>query len=79
MSLRKGISSRCPSILSPGTSMNRNIPFHLLIPISPSLTGFVMVDQVKSIDYKARKAKFIEKAPSELVEDALEVLEVCTR
>ena len=38
-----------------------------------------MVDQVKSVDYAARKAKFIEKAPVELVEDAPEALEVCTK
>jgi mRNA-degrading endonuclease toxin of MazEF toxin-antitoxin module len=38
-----------------------------------------MVDQVKSIDYTARKARFIKKAPAELVEDALEVLDVCTK
>lgn len=38
-----------------------------------------MVDQVKSVDYVARKAKFIEKAPDELVTDVLEVLDVCTK
>ena len=67
------------AIVCPITNTNRNIPFHLSVPTSSSLTGFVMVDQVKSIDYKARKAKFIEKAADELVEDALEVLDVCTK
>jgi|SRR5581483_7432279 len=65
------------AIVCPITNTNRNIPFHLPVPATSSLTGFVMVDQVKSIDYTARKAKFIEKAPTELVEDALEVLNVC--
>jgi mRNA interferase MazF len=67
------------AIVCPITNTNRNIPFHLAVPVSSSLTGFVMVDQVKSIDYMARKAKFIEKAPDELVEDVLEVLDVCTK
>ncbi|MEW6129178.1 MAG: type II toxin-antitoxin system PemK/MazF family toxin [Acidobacteriota bacterium] len=67
------------AIVCPITSTNRNIPFHLPVPATSSLTGFVMVDQVKSIDYTARKAKFIEKAPTELVEDTLEVLDVCTK
>src|ERR1051325_6160351 len=51
------------AIVCPITNTNRNIPFHLPVPATSSLTGFVMVDQVKSIDYTARKAKFIEKAP----------------
>ncbi|PYP88582.1 MAG: mRNA-degrading endonuclease [Blastocatellia bacterium AA13] len=67
------------AIVCPITNTNRNIPFHLPVPVSSSLTGFVMVDQVKSIDFTARKAKFIEKAPMELVEDTLEVLDVCTK
>src|SRR5256714_15637603 len=67
------------AIVCPITNTNRNIPFHLPVPASSSLTGFVMVDQVKSIDYTARKAKFIAKAPVELVEDTLEVLDVCTK
>jgi len=67
------------AIVCPITNTNRNIPFHLPIPVTSSLTGFVMVDQVKSIDYTARKAKFVEKAPVELVEDSLEVLEICIK
>lgn len=67
------------AIVCPITNTDRKIPFHLPVPASSSLTGFVMVDQVKSIDYRARKAKFIEKAPAELVEDVLEVLDVCTK
>ncbi len=67
------------TIVCPITNKNRNIPFHLAVPGSSSLTGFVMVDQVKSIDYMTRKARFIEKAPDELVEDVLEVLDVCIK
>jgi mRNA interferase MazF len=67
------------AIVCPTTNTNRDIPFHLPVPATSSLTGFIMVDQVKSIDYTARKAKFIEKAAVELVEDTLEVLEVCTK
>jgi mRNA interferase MazF len=67
------------AIVCPITNTNRNIPFHLPIPASSSLTGFIMVDQVKSVDYVARKAKFIETAPDELLADVLEVLDVCTK
>ena len=67
------------AIVCPVTNTDRNIPFHLPVPSTSSLTGFVMVDQVKSIDYTARKARFIEKAPEELIEDALDVLDVCIK
>lgn len=67
------------AIVCPVTNTNRNIPFHLPVPASASLTGFVMVDQVKSIDFVARKARFIEKAPDELLEDSLDVLDVCIK
>lgn len=66
------------AIVCPITNTDRKIPFHLPVPQSSSLTGFVMVDKVKSVDYVARKAKFIEKTPDELVADVLEVLAVCT-
>jgi mRNA interferase MazF len=67
------------AIVCPITNTDRKIPFHLAIPKGLSLTGFVMVDQVKSFDYKARQAIFIEKAPKNILEDALAVLDVCVK
>ena len=65
------------AIVCPVTNSDRQIPFHLAVTTSSTLSGFVMVDQVKSIDFRARKAKFIETAPSELLKDIIEVLNVC--
>jgi mRNA interferase MazF len=67
------------AIVCPITNTDRNIPFHLPVAGSSSLTGFVMVEQVKSIDYVARKAKLIGKASHELIEDTLKVLDACTK
>jgi mRNA interferase MazF len=67
------------AIVCPITNTDRGIPFHLPIPSVSSLTGFVMVDQIKSIDYRARKAKFIEKARTSLTDDVLAVLDVCLK
>lgn len=39
------------AIVCPITNTNRNIPFHLPVPSSSSLTGFIMIEQVKSVDY----------------------------
>jgi len=67
------------AIVCPITNTNRNIPFHLPVTSSSQLTGFVMIDQIKSIDYSARKAKFIGKAEYELLEDVLAVLDACIK
>jgi mRNA interferase MazF len=67
------------AIVCPITNTDRKIPFHLPMPEESSLTGFVMVDQVKSVDYGARRARYIENAPDELVTDVLDVLDACVK
>lgn len=67
------------AIVCPLTTTDRKIPFHLAVPAGAKLTGFVMVEQVKSVDYVARQAKFIQKAPGEIVEDALSILDACLK
>ena len=65
------------AIVCPITNTNRNIPFHVKIPEGTSLTGFIMVDQVKSIDYVARNIKLIESAPIELINEVQAILDAC--
>lgn len=67
------------AIVCPITNTDRNFPFHLAVPNGSSLTGFVMVEQVKSIDHKVRGAKFVEQAPKAFVADVLELLDACVR
>ena len=67
------------AIVCPITNTDRKIPFHLAVPASSSLTGFIMVEQVKSIDFNTRKAKFVERASPELIDDVLAVIDVCVK
>src|SRR5262245_8396911 len=67
------------AIVCPITNTNRQIPVHLPVAGSSSLTGYMMVDQVTSIDYVARGAKLIGKATNQLLEDVLGVLDVCVK
>lgn len=67
------------AIVCPVTNTDRGYPFHLPVPATTKLTGFVMVEQVKSADYVRRRARFIEHAPTELVEDVLDLIEACIR
>lgn len=63
------------ALVCPITNTDRNFPFHVPIFKSPKLTGFIMVEQIKSIDYQARSAKFIEKASLNTLHEVLSILD----
>jgi mRNA interferase MazF len=52
----------------PITSKIKGYPFEVLLPDGLEIAGAVLSDQVKSLDYKARDARFVCKAPSEVLE-----------
>jgi len=47
------------------------------IPEGLEVTGFVMVEQVKSLDFRARKAKRIDRAPESVLQEVLSLLDAC--
>jgi mRNA interferase MazF len=63
------------AIVCPITNTKRDIPFHVALPQESTITGFVMVEQVKAIDFRARQARFIEKAPETVLNEALSLLD----
>ena len=65
------------AIVCPITRTKRNYPFHVPVSAHSSLKGFVMVEQVKSIDYTKRKVKFVEQAPQEVLDEVLAILDAC--
>jgi len=65
------------AIVCPLTTKKRGFPFHVPVPETSSLTGFVMVEQVKSAYFRARRAKLIERAPEELMSEVLSILDAC--
>jgi hypothetical protein len=40
------------AIVCPITNTKRDIPFHVALPQESTVTGFVMVEQVKAIDFR---------------------------
>ena len=64
-------------IACPITNTRRDFPFHVPIPADQDITGVIMVEQVKSIDYRSRKAKHIGKAPEAVLHEVLSVLDAC--
>jgi len=65
------------AIVCPVTSTSRGFPFHVPVPPGCKLTGFVMVEQVKSIDFRSRRARRIERAPDDLLAEVLSILDAC--
>ena len=63
------------AIVCPLTTRDRGYPFHVAVTDNPQVTGFVMVEQVKSIDFRARKAKQIAKASDEVLDTVLSILD----
>lgn len=65
------------AIVCPLTNTDRQFPFHVPVVGDPDVTGFVMVEQVKSIDFGARKVKRVGKATDSLLEEVLSILDAC--
>ncbi|HLX09117.1 MAG TPA: type II toxin-antitoxin system PemK/MazF family toxin [Thermoanaerobaculia bacterium] len=65
------------AIVCPITNTQRNFPFHVALPEESSVTGFVMVEQVKAIDHRARRARFLDKIPVRLLNEVLSLLDAC--
>ena len=64
-------------IACPVTSARRDYPFHVSIPDGCEVTGVVMVEQVKSIDFRTRHVKRIGAAPESVLQQALSLLDAC--
>lgn len=63
------------AICCPITNTDREVPFHVPLVDRSSLTGFVMCEQVKSLDFRSRHMKRIESAPKELLDDVLALID----
>jgi mRNA interferase MazF len=64
-------------LVCPVTNTDRGFPFHVPIPEETGLTGFIMVEQVKSVDFRARSAKRIAQGNDALLSDVLSILDAC--
>ena len=61
-------------LLCPVTTQVKGYPFEASIPQGLKVSGVVLSDQVKSLDFKARKTEFICRLPDVTVNEALKKL-----
>lgn len=59
------------ALLCPITSQEKGYPFEVKVPAELGVTGVVLADQVKSLDWRARKAERICTLPREVIAEVL--------
>jgi len=62
------------AILCPITNQVKGYPFEVLLPTGLPMTGAILSDQVKSLDWRARNAELICTLPDETISEVLQKL-----
>ena len=63
------------ALLCPITSRVKGYPFEVALPADLAITGVILTDQIRSLDWRARKASFVAHAPDAVVREVLARLE----
>lgn len=59
------------ALFCPITPQPKGYPFEVVIPSGLAVSGVILSDQVKSLDWKARKTRFGEELPTEALQEVL--------
>jgi mRNA interferase MazF len=55
------------ALLCPVTNQIKGYPFEVVIPNGLAVTGVILSDQMKSLDWQVRQAEYIDTLPAEVV------------
>ncbi len=56
-------------VVCPITNQIKGYPFEVEIPAGGAVTGAILVDQIKTVDWKNRTAKFLARCPAAVLAD----------
>ena len=62
------------ALVCPITNTNRGFPLHVALDERTKTTGFIMCEQVKSLDINFRNASFQESLPDDLMHEVFDIL-----
>jgi mRNA interferase MazF len=62
------------AVLCPITNQIKGYPFEVIIPHGLKVTGAILSDQIKNLDWKARETKLICRLPQSVTDEALRKL-----
>jgi mRNA interferase MazF len=63
------------ALCCPITSAQKGYPFEVVLPEQSRISGVVLADQVKSLDWRIRKAEVVSRLGPELVQEVLSKIE----
>ena len=64
------------AIVCPITNRKKGYPFEVDIPYGYSVTGVILSDQVKNVDWQSRNATVVGRLPTEIISKTLEMLDI---
>ena len=67
------------ALVCPITTQLKGYPFEVEVPVGLPVSGTVLADQIKSLDWRSRKAAFICKMPDHVTEEVIGKIEVLIR
>jgi mRNA interferase MazF len=62
------------ALVCPITNTDRSFPLHVALDVRTKTTGFIMCEQVKSLDIIFRNASFQESLPDDLMHEVFDIL-----
>jgi mRNA interferase MazF len=62
------------AIVAPVTNHMKGYPFEVALPATLQTTGAILSDHIKSLDWKARKARYVETLPAEALKTVQQYL-----
>ena len=59
------------AVFAPVTNQVKGYPFEVVVPSGLAVGGAVLADQLKSLDWRAREARYIAKLPAHVLHEVL--------
>ncbi|OEU45923.1 MAG: mRNA-degrading endonuclease, partial [Desulfobacterales bacterium S7086C20] len=67
------------ALFCPATNQTKGYPFEVTIPSGLKVTGVILSDQIKSLDWKIRNTEFYDKVPETVIVEILKKLTTLLR
>jgi mRNA interferase MazF len=61
-------------MVCPITNTDKSHPFHIKLDIRTKTTGVILCDQARTLDVGIRNAAFAEKAPEDIIQEAVDMV-----
>lgn len=67
------------AIVCPITNQSKGYPFEVRLPAGVGITGVILADQVRSVDWRGRQAERAGKLPDDALQEVLKKLNTLLR